>query len=376
MIKIAFPFVGDSVGGSQISALQLINALNAETYEAVVVLHQTGPLSDYFDKLNFKYSLLPLSRYVGGGSTILDHVLGAAHTTPRLWRFLATSNIDLVHTQDGRMNQTWALPVKFSKALHIWHQRSVYAISRLTRASISLADAIICNSNFVRDSLPPPVRARADVVINPFVHSPGQLDRPACRERCLNEIGAPEKTQIIGFVGNLSEQKRPKVFIEAAAVLNRKTPGAYRFVFFGRDRGGLRDAIDRQIKDLELEGIVHFMGFRDNIQECIAGCDLLLAPQVDEAYGRTLVEAMLVGTPVIASNSGGHREIIRSPQTGILVGVDDAGAMAAAVSTCLAAPERLERMTETAREAARAAHSGTAHAAEVAAIYERCLKRR
>ena len=55
----------------------------------------------------------------------------------------------------------------------------------------------------------------------------------------------------------------------------------------------------------------------------MSGFDLLIATSVNDGFGRSLVEAMLLGIPVIASNSGGHREIIKDGKNGYLVPPDD-----------------------------------------------------
>ena len=83
-----------------------------------------------------------------------------------------------------------------------------------------------------------------------------------------------------------------------------------------------------------------FAGFQPNPSFLLAGCDLLLAPAVNEGHGRALVEAMLAGTPVIASASGGHQEIVRQNETGILVAPEESEAMADAAVALLNIPDR------------------------------------
>ena len=70
------------------------------------------------------------------------------------------------------------------------------------------------------------------------------------------------------------------------------------------------------------------MGFRYPPEPWIAACDVLLVPAVEEPFGRSLIEAMLLGTPLIAADSGGNPEIIRHGETGYLVPPDDPDAFA------------------------------------------------
>jgi len=372
-VRVCFPFVGDSVGGSQISAAQLISSLDPNEFIPVVLIHQKGPLCEYFDKLDIQYSILPLTDFVGNGRTVLNHFLSFLYTLPNLRRYLTTNRIDVVHTQDGRMNQTWVLPAKLSGVVHIWHQRSVYGPSGLTRFCLGQSTAVICNSQFVRNSLPIEFQADAQVVINPFDKAFLTPDRAACRALCQQATDATNEIQFVGFVGNLTEQNRPRVFIEVAGILNRQMPGKLRFLVFGRDRDGLMPEIRQQISHEGLEQVVHFPGFQNNIHEWIAGLDVLLAPQVNEAFGRTLVEAMLVGTPIVASNSGGHPEVITAPETGMLVEADNAKEMADKALICLEAPVETGVSTAEARIKAADRYSLSAHTSEVSGIYRQCL---
>ena len=369
-MRICFPFVGDSIGGSQISAALLIKALDDTGYQPVVVVHQAGPLSDFLKSRDISFALLPLTTYVGSGSSLIDHGVAIVGTLPRLRRFLKEHSIDVVHTQDGRMNQTWSLAARLSQSRQVWHQRSVYAPSRLTRFTMSLADAVICNSRFVLESLPAALRGRAQAIVNPFEISAEFPDRSLCRSRCLAEIGAPSLTRIVGFVGNLSQQKRPLKFIEAAARIHRETTAEVAFVMFGQDRENLYHVVDKQIEILGLTGLVRLMGFRDPIEDWIAACDVLLAPEVNDAFGRTLVEAMLVGTAVVAADSGGHGEIVDSGRTGILVEADDANALASAALGLLNDNRRRKRMTSEARREARANYSVLGHTSAVTSVYD------
>jgi glycosyltransferase involved in cell wall biosynthesis len=128
-------------------------------------------------------------------------------------------------------------------------------------------------------------------------------------------------------------------------------------------------------RELGLDGIATFAGFRPDAGEWLAGCDLLLAPAVEEGHGRTLVEAMTAGVPVVAASSGGHLEIIEPGRTGILVAPDDPQASAQAALTLLAEPARARALADSAQRWAQANFSAAAHAEAVAAVYRSLLER-
>ena len=126
----------------------------------------------------------------------------------------------------------------------------------------------------------------------------------------------------------------------------------------------MRDAIAR----LDLEDAVRLMGFQRPIEPWIAACDANVVTAVDEPFGRTLIEAMLIGTPVVAAASGGNVEAIRDGQTGLLVPPDDPLAFAHAIASLLE-PRRAATLTQTAAEEARQRFSVRAHAEAVAGVY-------
>jgi glycosyltransferase involved in cell wall biosynthesis len=368
--RICFPFIGDSVGGSQISAAILIDALDRSRYMPRVILHEPGPLADYLNERSIEFEYLPVRAYIGPGHGAFANAGHLAMMTPVLGRFLKRRGMSIVHTQDGRMNQTWGLAARLGGIRFIWHQRSMYAPSRLTRLAMTLANRVICNSGFVRQGLPSRVREAALVLENPFETDGRPLDRDEARGQLLHELGLSEDAQAVAFIGNLTAQKRPEVFLRAAAEIRDGTGTPIQFLIFGRDRDGLQSRLAALAKELGIGDAVHFMGFRDPIAPWLAAADLLLAPEVDDAFGRTLVEAMLAGTPVVASDSGGHREIIESGKTGLLTPPDGVSDMAATALSLLRDPRRSAEISHRAREAAIARYAISAHAAAIMDIYD------
>ncbi len=84
----------------------------------------------------------------------------------------------------------------------------------------------------------------------------------------------------------------------------------------------------------------------------MAGFDILLVTAIREAFGRIIVEAALAGTPVVASDVGGHREAISHGETGLLVPSRDPQPMANAAVTLLNDTARGPAMAAAAREVA------------------------
>jgi glycosyltransferase involved in cell wall biosynthesis len=269
------------------------------------------------------------------------------------------------------MHLAWGPAARLAGARFIWHQRSAENSRRLGLYA-RLAHRVLTVSHFTKAKLPGTMGRRAEVVLNPFDVAPHQPKSIGERERLLTEMGAPSSARIVGYVANLSERKRPLVFVEMAAQLctgNR----AIVFPMFGGARSPLREEVDALIRGRRLEGRCKLMGLRYPIEPLIAACDVIVAPAVAEPFGRAVVEPTLVGTPVIAADDGGNREILVHGKTGLLVRPDDARAFAAAVELLLDDAEQAARVASAAREMALERFSSAKHVADILAIYHACL---
>lgn len=371
--NICFPFVGDSVGGSQIATVVLISALDRTRYVPKVVLHEPGPLAEYLTKRNIEFQFLPIDAYVGSRRGAIANASCLTRTTPVLNRFMKQNQISIVHPQDGRMNQTWGLPARLGGRKFIWHQHSMYAPSRLTRLAMRLANQMICVSGFVRQSLPTSLHPGVLTIDNPHDTASDPVDRDAARQWVCKKLEFSLDCRIVLFLGTLTAQKRPEMFLRAAAKICDGLKAPVRFLLFGRDRDNLQSQLEALTNQLGIGDAVHFMGFHDPVAPWLAASDLLLAPSVNEAFSRSLVEAMLTGTPVVASDSGGNGEIIETEKTGILTPPDDPTAMAAVALTLLGDPDRRTEVSHHARAAAVARYSIQAYAKANMNIYDRLV---
>jgi glycosyltransferase involved in cell wall biosynthesis len=89
---------------------------------------------------------------------------------------------------------------------------------------------------------------------------------------------------------------------------------------------------------------VSFLGFRDNVYDYIAHADALLMPSHHEGLPYTLLEALSLGTPVIASRVGGLAEVLTDRETALLVEPRDPGEIAQAVRTLAETPELAKKL--------------------------------
>ena len=146
--------------------------------------------------------------------------------------------------------------------------------------------------------------------------------------------------RIIAAVGRITELKGYDILIEAANQLG-KSRDDFEVVIIG----GVREDKQAYASILQLEAAdakapIHFFGSESHMPELYASIDLLVSSSTKpESFGRTLVEAMAMGLPVIAPNHGGATEIVTEPIRGRLFTPGDATALADALQQQLDAPK-------------------------------------
>jgi glycosyltransferase involved in cell wall biosynthesis len=132
---------------------------------------------------------------------------------------------------------------------------------------------------------------------------------------------------VLAFAGRLGPQKGLDVALSALA----SVPGVTLAIAgAGPDRRGL----ERRADELGLAGRVRFLGSlsRDGVLRLFRAADASLLPSSWENFPHTVVEALAVGTPVIATAVGGVPEVVRDGGNGLLVPAGDPDGLASAIA--------------------------------------------
>ncbi len=375
--RVLFPFVGDSIGGSHISALELAKGLDTTRFEPIIALHRKGILGSYLQDRGIPAIQLPDLSPDPLRGRFRRYSLATLLVSPGLTRFLRRLSIDIVHTHDARMHFLWGPVSKMSLSKFVLHLRNI-SQSNIAYSSF-FADSILSVSEYCRDGFPAHIANRTAVVPNPFRPPRLPHNRKACRQKLLRDAGLTDRTiAVVGYVSDFVERKRPLLFVKIAALLRERLGNHVAFPMFGNIDGVQRKDLVRKVNDAITEhGLTSqcfLMGSRFPIEPWMMGCDVLIAPAVREPYGRTLVEAMLCGTPVVAADDGGNREAIRHGETGLLVPADDALAFADTVVKLHANPRLAKSITSAAKTWALTTHSVTVHVERIQCIYDSLVR--
>ena len=171
---------------------------------------------------------------------------------------------------------------------------------------------------------------RATVPVS-LIYNGVDLERYDHQEACCtlpDEYGMEPGSQIVGVVARLEPEKGHPTLLEAWPRVLRAVPDTYLLIV---GEGSRRDALEAQARELRIAHRVVFTGRRDDVPAVTAALDVAVLPSYREAQGLTILEAMALSRPVVASDVGGIPEMIEDGKTGLLVPPHDAEALADAI---------------------------------------------
>jgi glycosyltransferase involved in cell wall biosynthesis len=164
-----------------------------------------------------------------------------------------------------------------------------------------------------------------------LIYNGVDLDRYDHQEPCCtlrDEYGMEPGSQIVGVVARLEPEKGHQTLLDAWPYVLRQVPDAYLLIV---GEGSRRDALEQQAAANRIAHRVVFTGRRDDVPAVTAALDVAVLPSHREAQGLSILEAMALSRPVVASDVGGIPEMIEDGVTGLLVPHDQPKALAAAI---------------------------------------------
>lgn len=150
---------------------------------------------------------------------------------------------------------------------------------------------------------------------------------PSRGEKVRSGMGFSSTDILIGTIGHIRPWRGYEFLIEAAEMVVKLYPQA-RFLIVG-DKGAENyyQSLINKIDKGELQNNIYFLGFRTDIKEILSELELFVLPSLSEGFSLSIVEAMAMTVPVIATKCGGPEEIIEDNSTGYLVTKNDATAL-------------------------------------------------
>ena len=394
------------LGGGEIALFNLLQRLDQERYLPSVVLAADGPLREKIEKIGVEIHVLPLALEIaetrkdtlGGKSTLrIKAVILSLIYCFWLARFIRHRRADLLHTNSLKADILGGVAARMARVPVAWHVRDRIDEDYLPKSAVRLfrwlclwiPNYVIANSDATLSTLELPANAtmRDSVVYSGVLKTRegGKKEGKSSKWGFVVHDGVfkvsetPEARPAMGppvvvMVGRLTEWKGQHIFIEAAARIRDRLPEV-KFQIIGSAMFGEEEyerKIRAQTAKLKMEDRIDFTGFRADVADLIRAADILVHASITgEPFGQVVVEAMAAGKPVVATDGGGIPEIICNGETGLLVPMGDAAAMADAIIRLLLEPSMAFDMGQAGRRHV-FNHFTVSHTArKVEAIYDR-----
>tara|TARA_B110000240_G_C13512229_1_gene460371 strand:- start:1079 stop:2224 length:1146 start_codon:yes stop_codon:yes gene_type:complete len=312
--KIVFILPNLLTGGTQRAMVNVANGLAKTEFEIIFIItnkisknysnnpHIEKKMVSNFDENRFKtifldcdgvkWSIFKIRKELRKENPdILFTSLSYFNLYLSIFRFLIPKKILLI----GR--ETNILSVKHEK---IKYKRATNFIYKLAYKNI---DFVVCQSEDMKNDLIDNfgVISTKTIVINNPVDT-----KEIIKKSCENDIRIDESFFNIISVGHLTKQKGHGLLISAVSRLDDKN---IKLNIIGR--GVLLNQLQKKVIDLKLENQVEFFGFQENPFKLIKKCNLFVLPSKFEGFPNALIEAGVIGIPLVANNcKGGINEII------------------------------------------------------------------
>ena len=352
MIRVVHVITRTNIGGPAVIASSLLaDERHPDVVQTLVRGVPGADEGDYFEGSPLLGRTTTV-RGLGRSPKPLDDVRALV----ALVRLLRRERPDVVHThmaKAGVLGRTAAFLARVPVRIHTFHghllhgyfgalaTRVVVLVERLMR--LVTTHAVVVGSSVHRDLVAAGVvDAGRSSVINPGVEPFPVADAADARRA----LGLPPDGAVVMYVGRLAQIKRPDRFLDLADDLAAR--GGATFALVGD--GPLGDECRARI-----EGMPNAvaLGWQRDLGTLLAAADVVVLCSDNEGVPLLLIEAALAGRPVVATDVGAIRDVVRDGETGVLVPAGDRVALTHAVGSLIADPVARERLGSAARELAR-----------------------
>jgi nucleoside-diphosphate-sugar epimerase len=177
---------------------------------------------------------------------------------------------------------------------------------------------------------------------------------PDIRARTRTALGLPADAYVIGVIARLVREKGLVEFLEAATTLGAHFPRAHFLLVGERLSSDHNASVERELREAQetLGSRLIAPGYRADVAELLGAMDLFCLPSHREGMPRSIIEAMMMELPVVATDIRGAREEVIPGETGLLVPTRNAAALTQALETLVSDPERGQCMGRFGRQRA------------------------
>jgi glycosyltransferase involved in cell wall biosynthesis len=338
------------VGGAELVLATHVRALDRARFHPIVACTDTVPmLVELYRSAGAEVHLLPMPRLRRRSPVVIGALLLAA---TRLRRLVRRLDVDLVVANTSRAAYIASVALVRTRVPLIWWVRDFLFGRHVFRLLARTSRRIVCVSDAIRRFYGGAGDPRYSVI---YVGSSLDLDLPGIGSEQVEaeraRWGFVATDVVVGFMGRLVEEKGPRDVIEAVAALHLRQP-RLRLLVVGSGRGQEGD-VEEELRKLVADrgwSFVVFAGFQRAEALYYRLFDVfVLGTRSGEPYATSVVQAMMAGTPVVATATGGTPELVRDRETGLLVPPRKPARIAEAIETLIDDPVLRRQIADRAR---------------------------
>ena len=371
MHRIAILFEYPTLNGGERSMLQVLERVDRTEFDIVAIAPAEGRLADELSRLSCEHMELELRDECG-------QRLPRTEVCERLSGTIKHVSPALVHANSLAMGRLTGAIADYGTH-SLTHLRDIIGLSRAAVAELNRNRLLIAVSEATRrfhvGQGVDPERTR---VIRNGVDCKRLQPRPSTG-RLRRELQVPEASFIVLTIGQIGLRKGQDVLAEAAAGIVSQVPQAH-FVVIGERNSAKAESVEfeqqfrSRFQRAGLEGRLHCLGYRDDVERLLNEADLLVHPAKQEPLGRVLLEAAASGLPIVATDVGGTSEIITDGVSGRLVAASSPDELTAAVIELAMDKEKRGRFATAARRRMLAEFSADSAAARLCGAWREFLE--
>jgi glycosyltransferase involved in cell wall biosynthesis len=332
MIKVLNILLDERISGPSKRILIIARELKKNGIETIVVLPKgETTFSEDLLKAGIKSYILPLKRIRNTKNPIpnLIWVFSLLKNVIDIERIINQDKIDIIHC-NGLVNIVGGLAGRKAGLKVMYHLNDIatpFIIKSIFKAIIQrCSDSIVFASGAVQDHFGRIKDGLQYGILNAPVDTKyfKKSTNSNIRMKIRESLGLKSEEIVVGTVGNINYLKGVPDFVRAAGIIHKQKSEVV-FIHVGAKldtKQGLFSQVLSETKRSHLNDHFIFTGERNDIKEILEAMDIFVLPSIAEACPISLLEAMSMEKPIVATNVGGIPEMIRDKNEGLLVPVN------------------------------------------------------
>lgn len=287
---------------------------------------------------------------------------------------LKTEKIDIINTHSGKDSFLAGIAGRLSSIKPVIVRTRHLALPITSKLTYSLLPhKIVTTSEYVRQYLISQNIPQEKIIAAPTGVDMRIFDVDAAKNVLKKELNIGNDANVIGTIAILRFKKGHHVLLDAVSEVLKVFPKTV-FVFAGD--GPQEENIKKKMQELNLTNNVFLLGLRHDIPDILKSLDIFVLPTLQESLPQSVMQAMAMGRPVIATTVGGLPEVVEDGISGILVEPENPHALSEAVISLLKDKERMKKMGDAGRKIAQEKYSVDAMVERMYNFYESLIRER